>query len=105
MTAGGTVLQNELGRRLPAEFLSQLPGGVSIAYSVIPVIRDLPEPLKTNVRHAFADSLRVYWQVLIGVSGAGLVTSLLMKGLPLHTKVDENWGLHENGPKSEGQTA
>ena len=36
------------------------------------------------------------WQVLIGIGGMGLLVSLVMKCLPLHTDVDKNWGLKEN---------
>lgn len=85
----------QLSRRLPAEFVNGLPGGVSLAYSVIPVIPSLPEPLHTEVRVAFADSIQVLWQVMIGIAGIGLLSSLLMKGLSLHTQVDEEWGMAE----------
>lgn len=47
---------------------------------------------------AFADSLRVIWQVMIGVSGLGLVSSLLMEHKELHLETDQDWdlGVHEN---------
>ncbi|KAJ6550611.1 iron permease [Mycena vulgaris] len=93
VTLGGTVLQNELKKRLPAAFSVQFPGGTAIAYSIIPLIPTLPEPLKSEIRIAFAQSLRVVWQVLIGVSGLGLLASLAMKRLPLHTEVDQKWGI------------
>ncbi|KAJ6515187.1 iron permease [Mycena vitilis] len=48
ITVGGTILQNELHKRLPADFVAKFPGGIEIAYSIIPVIRTLPEPLKTQ---------------------------------------------------------
>ncbi|KAJ6591050.1 major facilitator superfamily domain-containing protein [Mycena vulgaris] len=92
VTIGGTVLQNELTRRLPPAFLAEFPGGTQIAFEVIPSIRDLPQPLKDEVRHAFAGSLQVLWNVLAGISGFGLLSSLFMKHLPLHTSVDANWG-------------
>ena len=59
----------------------------------------LHEPLKTQVRGAFAASLDVLWEVMIGVAGAGLLASMLMKGLPLHTQVDDAWGMEEKGGK------
>lgn len=89
--------------RLPAEFVSQFPGGVSIAYAAIPVIRTLEEPLKAEVRDAFGRSLQVVWQVSIGISGIGLLASFMMKGLPLHTEMDEKWAL-EDGGKGKGVT-
>ncbi|KAH7927166.1 MFS general substrate transporter [Leucogyrophana mollusca] len=92
VTIGGTILQNELKKRLPTTFTSEFPEGTAIAYSIIPVIYTLQEPLKTQVRVAFAESIRVIWRVFIGISGLGLLVSLPMKALPLHTAVDKNWG-------------
>ncbi|EKM52846.1 uncharacterized protein PHACADRAFT_149773 [Phanerochaete carnosa HHB-10118-sp] len=95
VTIGTAVLQTQLSHRLPAQFIEEFPGGVSIAYSAIPVIPTLAEPLRTQVMSAFADSLAVVWQVMTGIAGIGLVSSIFMKGLPLHTEVDENWGIEE----------
>ncbi|KIM86227.1 hypothetical protein PILCRDRAFT_65068 [Piloderma croceum F 1598] len=91
VTLGGAILQNELLRRLPEEFLTQHSQDVALAYSVIPLIRDLPQPLKQDVQVAFAESLRVVWKAVVGVSAAGLVSSFLMRGLPLHTATDKAW--------------
>lgn len=96
VTIGIAVLQTQLSKRLPHDFLARFPQGVAIAYSTIPVIADLPEPTRTDVRIAFADSIRVIWQVMIGIASIGLLSTLLMKGLPLHTQVDEKWGLEEH---------
>ena len=101
VTIGGTVLQNELKTRLPTSFSVNFPQGTAIAYSIIPLIRTLPEPLKTEIRVAFAESLRVVWQVLIGISAVGLIASLAMKRLPLHTEVDEKWGIEHTEAKPE----
>ncbi|KAJ7050309.1 major facilitator superfamily domain-containing protein [Mycena amicta] len=106
---GGTILQNQLISHLPADFVSKFPGGVAIAYSIIPVIRTLEEPLRTQVRVAFADSLKVVWWTATGISGLGLCTGLLMKHYPLHTSVDEKWGLDKVEMKrdtsEDGQSA
>lgn len=48
---------------------------------------------------AFAQSVAVIWQVFIGLAGVGLIASLFMKGLPLHTEVDKRWGLEEDARK------
>lgn len=93
VTIGTAVLQTQLTKRLPAEFLEAFPQGVAIAYSVIPTIPSLEEPLRTQVRIAFADSIAVVWRVLLGIAGMGFLASLAMKSLPLHTQVDEQWGL------------
>ncbi|KAH9918459.1 iron permease [Fomitopsis serialis] len=69
VTIGGTVLQNELQERLPPAFTAQFPEGTVIAYSTIPAIADLPEPLRTEVREAFAASLEVIWEDLLAIAG------------------------------------
>ncbi|KAF7362520.1 Iron permease [Mycena venus] len=100
ITIGGTILQNELHKRLPAEFIAQFPGGTEIAYSIIPVIRTLEEPLRGQVRDAFAQSLKVVWWATTGIAGLGFLLSLPMKHHQLHTAVDREWGL-ENLDGSE----
>lgn len=95
VTIGGTVLQNELRKRIPAAFLSEFPRGTAIAYATIPLISGLEEPLRTEIRIAFAQSLQVVWQVFLGITGLGLLCSLLMKGLPLHTYTDQDWALED----------
>ncbi|KAL0954049.1 hypothetical protein HGRIS_005201 [Hohenbuehelia grisea] len=100
VTIGGTILQNQLTNRLPPQFIASFPQGTAIAYSIIPQIRSLQEPLKGQVRVAFAESLRVVWQVLIGIGAIGLLVSLGMKHLPLHTSVDRDWGMETRKPES-----
>ena len=87
------MLQNELKQRVPPSFLENFPGGVAIAYALIPQIPTLPEPLKGDVQDAFAGSLQVVWQVLIGIGGIGFLSSLCMEGLPLHNALDKDWTL------------
>ncbi|OSD02317.1 MFS general substrate transporter [Trametes coccinea BRFM310] len=101
VTIGGTVLQNELKRRVPPAFLTESAQGSAIAYALIPQVPFLPEPLKREVQDAFAGSLRVLWEVLLGIGAAGLLSSLLMKGLPLHTSLDEDWAMTE--PRTAGE--
>lgn len=95
ITIGGTILQNSLQRTLPAEFLATLPQGVQLTYSVIPTIPRLAEPLQTQVRAAFAESTKLMWQVMLGLSGAGLLTCLLMREIPMKTQLDDTWALQE----------
>lgn len=89
------MLQNELSKRVPESFLSQLPGGVAIVYSAIPAINSLPDELKTSVRIAYAESTARIWEVTAGITCIGLIASVFMKALPLHTEVDRKWGLEE----------
>ncbi|KAI8969880.1 iron permease [Trametes punicea] len=95
IVVGGTILQNELLRNLPAAFRAQLPQGVQIAYAVIPTISGLEQPLQDEVRAVFAHATRVIWQVMIGVSGMGLLTVLLMREEKLRQDMDQTWGLEE----------
>ncbi|KAF7301264.1 MFS domain-containing protein [Mycena indigotica] len=99
ITISSTVLQNELRRKLPAEFVARFPPGFEIAYIAIPVIRQLPEPLKQEVRTAFALSMSTIWQVMTGIAGLGLLSCLLMQEIPMDTTVDETYALKDDDAK------
>ena len=60
-------------------------------YALIPRLSTYPLQTRLEVQVAFAESLAVFYQVMAGVSGIGLVASLFMKGLPLHDQLDANW--------------
>ena len=49
--------------------------------------------LKSEIHGAFAGSLQIVWQVLIGIAGIGFLSLLFMEGLPLHAALDEEWTL------------
>ena len=100
VTIGATILQNKLTELLPPLFLDDFPKGAMIAYALIPQVPTVPQPLRKAVQDAFADSLRILWYVLIGITGVGFLSSLLMEGLPLHTKLDRDWAMPEG--KAEG---
>lgn len=96
VTIGATILQNELKAKLPKAFLDMFPSeGVEITYAAIPQILGLPEPMRTEVRVAFASSLRVIWLVMIGICGLGLLCVLGMKELKMHEVTDDDWGMEE----------
>ncbi|KAF7308140.1 MFS general substrate transporter [Mycena chlorophos] len=101
VTIGGAILQNRLVARLPASFVAQFPASgnsaTELAFEVIPLIRTLPQPLQDEVRQAFASAFSVVWFVLAGVAGLGLLISFAMKGLPLHTQMDEAYGRADAG--------
>lgn len=86
-------MQNGLRKRLPSDLMLQLPPGSDISYAIIEVIGDLPLPLQETVRDAFAESLSLLWKIMIGISGAGLLSVLLMREIPMADVVDESWGL------------
>ena len=60
----------------------------------------LHEPLKTQVRGAFAASLDVLWEVMIAVSGLGFLSALLMREMPLQNVLDDTWGLKGEAEKT-----
>lgn len=99
ITVGSTILQSELQKKLSAAFLEHVGSsptkGAEIAYSVIPVVAGLPEPLRRQVREAFAESVQVIWRVMIGVSAVGLLCVFGMKEVKMHEVTDEDWGIAE----------
>ncbi|KAJ7236847.1 major facilitator superfamily domain-containing protein [Mycena rebaudengoi] len=88
-----TVLQNTLQKQLPADFVAQFPPGFEIANVAIPRIHQLPEPLCSEVQDAFADSMGVIWQTMIGFAGLGLLLSFVMREVQMTNAIDENFGL------------
>ncbi|KAI0799685.1 iron permease [Irpex lacteus] len=101
---GGSILQNLLTKRLPSEYLSQLPSGVAFAYSAIPTLPRLPPDLQLLVRQAFADSLKIMWLVMVGISCIGLVSMAFMREIPMRSAVDEQWALKEKEKRTSGDT-
>lgn len=53
---------------------------------------------------AFGVALSVIWKTSTGVLAIGLFASLLMRDVPLHTNVDEKWGISD-GDKLENMEA
>ncbi|KAJ7881325.1 iron permease [Mycena olivaceomarginata] len=86
ITISSTILQNSLKKNLPPAFVAQFPPGFEIAWT---------PPLRNEVRAAFADSMAVIWQTMIGIAGLGLLLSLLMKEVPMGTTVDKTYTLKE----------
>lgn len=104
VTISATILQNELKRKLPQAFLQTLDGGVEIAFAVIPALPHLDEPLRTEVREAFAESLATIWRVMAGVCVAGFVAVVLMREVPMPTYTDDQYGLQEQKDSEGGLT-
>ena len=87
--AGGAVLQDVLQQRLPAEFLARLPKGQEFAYTAIPLIPGLTQPLRDEVRAAFATGTRRVWLVMLWLSVAGFVSCWIMRELPMTPPPEE----------------
>ncbi|KAI0353749.1 MFS general substrate transporter [Trametes cingulata] len=102
---GGTILQGKLLHTLPPDFRATLPQGVQIAYAAIPSIPTLDEPLRSEVRAAFAQAMRLIWRIMIGISGAWLLTCLLMSEVELRKdSLDEKWGLQDDSSGRDEET-
>ena len=101
----GSILQNELKKRLPADFVAEFSAGTQIAYAAIPRIHQLPEPLRTEVQVAFADSLSMIWKVMIGISGIGVLALFLLKEIEMKTYTDTRFGLEEGKSSAASEIA
>ncbi|EIW60814.1 iron permease [Trametes versicolor FP-101664 SS1] len=104
VTISATIVQNELKRKLPQAFLQTLDGGAEIAFAVIPALPHLHEPLRTEVREAFAESLATIWRVMAGVCAAGFVAVVLMREVPMPTYTDDQYGLQQQKESEGGLT-
>lgn len=102
VTIAATILQNELKEKLPPAFAAQFPQGAEIAYAAIPIIPTLEEPLRTEVRVAFASSMAIVWKVMLGIAGGGLLSVFFLKEIALHTATDNRYGLEEQGRSKTG---
>ncbi|KAG6908113.1 hypothetical protein DXG01_006082 [Tephrocybe rancida] len=105
VTIGGAVLQNAVQTKLPTAFNDAIPGGSNAFYEVISELETLPEPLRSEVRAAFGDALKLTWLVVTGIAGGGLICSLFMRGLPLSASTDKDWGVEEKPRDLEADTA
>ncbi|KAH8818766.1 iron permease [Flagelloscypha sp. PMI_526] len=95
ITISATILQNQLKKNLPSSFTLQSQSGVEIAFTIIDTIPHIPEPLQTEVKAAFAKSMTMIWLVMVGISGLGLVSLILMREVQLRETVDANYALKE----------
>ncbi|KAH7920100.1 MFS multidrug transporter [Leucogyrophana mollusca] len=100
VTIGSAILTNQLAKWLPSDFVATIPGGASNIYAIIPEVRNLPEPLRSEVRQAFSQSLRPLWYTAVGILVMGFIASLFMSDVPLHNYIDEKWAMEE---KSSGE--
>jgi len=92
VTIGGAVIQNVLTTKLPTSVISQLPSSASgdVAYATITIIKNLPPPLQDEVRAVFAEAMKKFWQVMVGIASAGFVVSLAMEDMPLRRYSSED---------------
>ncbi|KAH9925600.1 iron permease [Epithele typhae] len=87
VVVAGALLQNALERDLPGAFLDSLGkgkgAGGEVAYAAIPFIPALAEPLRREVRVAFAEGARAVWVAMTGVACVGFLTCVMMREVPM----------------------
>ncbi|KAG6919675.1 hypothetical protein DXG01_002618 [Tephrocybe rancida] len=101
VSIGGAILQNALKQKLPPALIRQFPDSANIAYSIVPTIPTLPEPLKHDVQTGFLKSFRVLWIATEVMCALGVLSIVFMKDLPLRRTVDKDWGLEKKPSGSE----
>lgn len=105
MTVAGTIVQNVLLNKLPQAFLDMLPEGPQIAYGAIPIIPTIADTtLRNEVRHAYAQAMRLVWWVMLGISGAGMLSTLLMREEKMKRSLDDRWGLKEKNKQEDAES-
>ncbi|KAJ7444803.1 major facilitator superfamily domain-containing protein [Mycena galericulata] len=95
ITISSTIIQNRLTKTLPAGLSTQSSQGNSAAYALIPSIHLLEEPLRTEVRVAFASSMQTLWQVMIGIAGVGFLSALFLEEVVMGSEQDAVYGIDE----------
>ncbi|KAK1218774.1 hypothetical protein PQX77_018519 [Marasmius sp. AFHP31] len=95
ISIGNAVFQNELQKRLRPQLIQMLPRTLDLnvdqLYGILPLIRFLPNPPKGELQQVFSDSISTIWMVMTGIAGFGLLSSLLMKDIPLQNVRDDKW--------------
>ncbi|OCH96313.1 iron permease [Obba rivulosa] len=106
LTIASTILQNQLQKNLPVAFTSQFPSGQELAFAAIPSINNLPEPLRDEVRAAFAKSMSIIWKSMIGICALGFISLLLLQEVEMKVEKDNTFGLdHKNNSEPGSSTA
>ena len=59
------------------------------------MISSLPEPLRSEVRVAFANSMATVWRAMLGFCAAGFLTLFLLREVPMQKVTDETYGLQK----------
>lgn len=92
LAAGSSAFNGVFGPQIAS--LSPLPAEIielsdpRLAVSLIPTLRslELPDATMNSIIYAYRISFRAIWIVLAGLSGLGLLSSLLLKELNIETE-------------------
>ncbi|KAF8989898.1 Mfs1.2 [Cyathus striatus] len=94
ITIGGVIVQSVVSSRLSPAIKGALPQGSIL--DNLSSLQELPQAELTQVQNALGCSLMIAWGIFAGISGLGLLSSVLMRGISLRTSVDEKWGIERN---------
>lgn len=75
---------------------NSLSTGAEIAFAIIPVINTFEEPLKTQIKEAFAPSMSTIWKTMIGISKTKLITLISINKVPMNAHTDERYSWEVN---------
>ncbi|KAL8891016.1 MAG: hypothetical protein Q9215_001938 [Flavoplaca cf. flavocitrina] len=105
VAVGGTVFQNQMKSKLltyPA-LASKAEEYSKDASSLVQIIKSMQDDaVKQNLQQAYADSLKVVWATMCGLSAVGLILSLGTKGLDMNKPLEtEQYFLDERRTADE----
>ncbi|KAL8896152.1 MAG: hypothetical protein Q9192_003232 [Flavoplaca navasiana] len=91
VAVGGTIFQNQMKSKLltyPA-LASKAEEYSKDASSLVQIIKSMQDDaMKQNLQQAYADSLKVVWATMCGLSAVGLILSLGTKGLDMNKPLE-----------------
>ncbi len=95
---GGTVFQNKLKKELLGYPLlaSKAEEYSRDSSSLVQIIKNLPEGLeKMQLKQSYADSLKIVWVTMCGLSALALILSLWTKGYDMNRPLETEQGFRE----------
>ncbi|KAL8946725.1 MAG: hypothetical protein Q9222_006917 [Ikaeria aurantiellina] len=98
VAVGGTVFQNQMKIKLSAypALASKADEYSKDASSLVQIIKAMQDGVaKENLKHAYADSLKVVWATMCGLAAVGLIASLWTKGLDMNKPLETEQGFIE----------
>ena len=95
---GGTVFQNQMKKKLLAypALASKAEEYSRDASSLVQIIKKLPaDSVRTQLIQSYADSLKIVWVTMCGLSAFALILSLLTEGLDLNKPLETEQGFRD----------
>ena len=101
---GGTVFQNTMKLKLMAypQLAGQATEYSKDAAALVQIIKTMEDGLmKTDIIRGYMDSLKVVFIATCGLAAAGLLSSLLVRGLDLNRALETEQGLNDTPKKAD----